>query len=481
MKSRFFLLVAGSACLAFLSAGADLAAQESRVTPGAPATRRTPTVQKCSSIIVGKDATADGSVILAHNEDLANYCAHHFVFVPRVTNAPGATFAAYFGTNVPQPAVTYAYTATKIFRKSYVPGDITSGINEHQVAVVNNMSYRRDVPEELATTNRLIWTEFTQLALERSTSAREAVRVIGDLAHAYKLGADSGTMYGVADTNEGWWVEVTYDGQWVAQRVPSNAVSVRANIFRIDVVDFNDPTNFMFSADLVDYAKSNNWYSDTNAPFRFATVYAEPSKLDDPYNTRRVWRANYLLDPRIAGIEPQHVIAVLRDHYEGTTYDLTGCYTNGSPHQTDERTLCSINSEVSVVCQLRGWLPVEIGALCWRAMATPCTSIFSPWYFGSQQIPTPYATGSNVFTKKSAYWTFRMVSRYADVRYLVATGRIRKKFNEFEQKEFAAQAEVEQTAGVLYLQDRSRATDYLTKYSTKMAKRAMTTANAFAK
>jgi len=190
-------------------------------------------VERCSSIIVGKMATKDGSVLLAHNEDLANYSAHHYMYRTRITHEKGKVFNSYWGAKIPQVDETYAYSATKIFDKDYVPGDITSGINEHQVAVANNMSYRRDAPLELPAKGRIIWTELTQLALERSKTAREAVKVIGDLVHAYKLGSDSGAMFAVVDTREGRWVEVTLEGQWVAQRVPDNGISVRANIFRI--------------------------------------------------------------------------------------------------------------------------------------------------------------------------------------------------------------------------------------------------------
>lgn len=429
-------------------------------------------VEHCSSIIVGKKASADGSVIFAHNEDLENYTAHHYIFQQHLSHKPGEIVTTYGGAKVPQVAETFAYTATKIFDKNYSPGDITSGINEYQVAVANDVMYRREVPQTLPTEGRLIWTEFTQLALERAKTAKEAVRIIGDLVHTYKLGVDSGAVFAVTDPNEGWWVEVTLEGQWVAQRVPDNAAEMRANIFRIGVVDFKDSSNFMYSDDLVDYAKNKGWY-DGKGPFHFAKTYAAPEKLDDPYNTRRQERAEELLRKQSPKLTPAHIMAILRDHYEGTPFDLTNGYKKGSPHQTDERTLCSINTEVSVVCQSRSWLPAEIGAICWRAMATPCTSVYTPWYFGSREVPPAYQTGTNEFTKNSAYWTFRDLSRYADVRYRTAIGKIRKDFGAFEKKEFDSQGKVEKTAVELYSKDKNLARQYLTKYSKDMARQAM--------
>jgi dipeptidase len=119
---------------------------------------------KCSSIIVGKDVTADGSVILAHNEDLSNYSAHHYVYVPRAAHEAAEIVTTFYGAEVPQVLETYAYTGTTIFDISYYPGAVTSGINEYQVAVVNNASYRRN-PEEVNQQGRIIWTELKKFEL----------------------------------------------------------------------------------------------------------------------------------------------------------------------------------------------------------------------------------------------------------------------------------------------------------------------------
>lgn len=469
----FALLFAGALLLMTLSTQEGYSSMVNTTRPAA-------LVERCSSIIVGNKATKDGSVLLAHNEDLANYSAHHYVYRPRTTHGKGTVFTSHWGAKIPQVAETYAYSATSIFDKHYVPGDITSGINEHQVAVANNMSYRRDAPAELPTQGRIIWTELTQLALERSKTAREAVKVIGGLVHAYRLGSDSGAMFAVTDTREGWWVEVTLEGQWVAQRVPDNGIAVRANIFRIGRVDFNDPDNFMFSEDLVDYAEKMGWYDEKGA-FNFAHVYAAPEKLQDPYNTRRQWRAEELLKKKISSITPRDLISVLRDHYEGTPYDLTDGHRKGSPHHTDERTLCSINTEVSVVCQTRGWLPAEIGAVCWRAMATPCTSAFTPWYLGSREVPPAYRTGTNQHTGKSAYWTFRDLSRFADVRYATVSGRTTKGIEAFENKEFKAQAGTEKEALALYKRNRESAQRFLTGYSNSRALESMRLGNSLSR
>lgn len=433
---------------------------------------------KCSTIVIGKEVTADGATMLAHNEDLGNYSAHRYIYVPHKRHTPGEEVVTYFGARVPQVHETYAYTGTSLFDIAYSPGDVTSGINEHLVAVVNNASYTREAPDPLPTEGRIIWTEFTKFALERARTAREAVAVIGGLASAHQLGGDSGTMFGVIDPNEGWWIEITYDGQWVAQRMPADGATARANIFRIGKVDFKDPENFRYSDDLVSYAEARSWYQ--SGDFDFAAVYAEPTLIGSAYNLRRTQRIADLLAPAVTTglVTPQLVMTVLRDHYEGTEYDLTNGHRQGSPHQTDERTLCRLDTEVSTVIQARTkigrWaVPPEIGGIAWRAMGTPCTSVYSPWYLGSRDIPREYQAGDSQYTEGSAYWTARNLSRLVDMRYksqvLQPIWGVR---DAFEQGVFAMQPKIEATALQLYRWNPELARRYLSEYSSSLARQA---------
>ena len=441
-------------------------------TPPPPAARAAVRPgERCTSLIVGKDASAEGTVLLAHNEDLGNYAAQHYLNVPAAQHAPGETVTSFYGARVPQAETTYAYTGTTVFDISYLPGAITSGVNEHQLVVVNNMSYRRDADDPLPAEGRLIWTEFTRFALERAKTAREAVEVIGGLAQTYKLGADSGAIFGAADPDEGWWIEVTQDGQWAAQRVRDDEVSARANIFRIGVIDCNDTQNFRCSDDLVSYAANRGWY--TSGPFDFTAVYADPAKTDNPYNTRRTWRISELLDPKKPAVSVADIMAVLRDHYEGTPYDLTAAFGEGSPHQTLERTLCAAHTELSVVCRPRADLPAEIGALCWRALATPCVSVFTPWRLGSRRIPREYRRGTANYTRHSAYWVFRALYQAADPRYAKAAPKLRRMIASVERKEFTKQARLEREAAALYARQPAAARRLVARSSARAARQAI--------
>jgi dipeptidase len=435
----------------------------------------------CSTVIVGRLASSDGSVLLAHNEDLDPPAAQHLIRVPHLRHSPDEIIALWSGARIPQVSETFAYFGTKIFDKAFVPGDIVSGINEYQVAVANNLAVQRNSASDLKE-NRMIWTEFTQIALERAKTAREAVRIIGECARLYKLALDPGTMFGIIDPKEGWWLEVTQDGPWVAQRVPDQGYAMRANAYRIGVVDFNDPQNFLFSPDLVSHAVGKGWFNPSaGAAFNFTKAYAMKSDADSDYNTHRQERADQLLAPRLPKISVNDLVHLLRDHYEGTPWDLSGGPDAVSPHNTRERTLCCKRTIASVVIQARGWLPAEIGGVFRVAMSPPCASPYIPWYFGSKRIPAPYQAGQNMSSPDSAYWAFQSLSNLAEKNYQKRIPVIQDRWNALEKEAELSQSFFEGLARCLDLVSKSLAVDLLNCYSEFLALQAFNTAGELAK
>jgi len=423
----------------------------------------------CSTVIVGRLASSDGSVLLAHDEDLQADAAQHLVSVPHRRHQPGDVIKLWSGAKVPQAPETFGYFATKIFDKEFIPGDVVTGINEYQVAIANNLAHQRDEVPDLES-GRMIWTEFMQLALERAKTAREAVRIIGECAQRYKLASDPGTMFGITDPAEGWWMEVTQEGQWVAQRVPDQGYAMRANAYRIGTVNFNDPQSFLYSPDLVTCAVKKGWYSSsTDGDFNFAEVYGSKSDTTATYNTHRQERADQLLKPLLPKISVVDLMAVLRDHFEGTSWDLAG---EGSPHKTDERTICRDETVVSAVIQSRGWLPPEIGGVCWLAMGTPCTGTYIPWYQGTRKVPSFCQKGRNKYSSDSAYWVFRRLTDLVDKDYKKSIVPVRARWGEFEKLQGQVQPGIEEAARHLYPVDKQEAIELLNGRSMYYASRA---------
>jgi len=274
-------------------------------------------------------------------------------------------------------------------------------------------------------------------------------------------------MIGVADSQEGWWIEIAYGGQWAAERVPDDGVGFRANTFRIGEIDFGDTDQFLTSADLVAFAQDRGWY--TSGPFVFSEVYGDPSVLNATWNTHREDRAETRLATLLPSVTPADLIALWRDHYEGTALDETDGYVHGSPHQTSEYCLCDITTEVSMACQSRDWLPVDIGGVCWRAMATPCSSVYVPWWAGHTEIPAVYRTGTASQTENSAYWAFRDLSEAVEPRYGEVIHDLHGFWAMIEDMEFAMATANENAAALLYDTDPDAARALLTDYTNTQA------------
>ena len=305
----------------------------------------------CTTVVVGRNRSATGSVLLAHSEELGRNSAHRVEVCPRRAPSAGEPFPLFSGGSLAQPEVLARYVATKIFDKRHYPGEHTGGINEHGVAVANNMALMRGVPEARAydvVPGGIIWTELLQLALERARTAREGAALVGELAGAHGLSCDSGTMVAVADPQDAWWVELARDGQWAAQRVGPDEVAMRANCYRIRGIDFADRDRFLCSPSLGDYARGRGWYED--GPFDFAAVYGDPGNQEDAYNLdrHRAFESGCL---NLETVDVPDLMRFLREVYEGTPLYRTR--PDGSPFRTGVRTIARMNTEASCVLEPR--------------------------------------------------------------------------------------------------------------------------------
>jgi dipeptidase len=181
-------------------------------------------------------------------------------------------------------------------------------------------------------------------------------------------------------------------------------------------------------------------------------------------------------------LTPRDIMALLRDHYEGTEYDLTKGYEKGSPHHTAERTICRMSTDATSVAQLRGWLPPEIGGVLWLSVGTPCSGVYVPYYLGVLGFPKPYSFLSETYDRDNAFWVFNSLENLTDY-YYADTGKSEGEgtraidyvagfWKSFEDKEFAVQAAVEKTALELYQKDKSLARSFMDAYSNALSTEA---------
>jgi dipeptidase len=422
----------------------------------------------CTTIVVGKNRSATGSVLVAHSEELGRNSAHKVEISPQRAVKAGEHFPLYSGGVLKQPAQLARYIATKIFDKNHYPGEHTSGVNEHGVTVANNMAMMRGIPEARAfdiIAGGVIWTEFVQLVLERAATARAGAELIGELCGACSLSCDSGTMLAVADYDDAWWVELARDGQWAAKRVGPDEIVMRANSYRIGVIDFNDHENFMSSPTLVDYARKQGWYSD--GPFDFGAVYGDPANQSDAYNCDRhtVLEGRYSNLEKICAVD---LMRFMRDVFEGTPQHKVR--PDGSPFRTGVRTIARLNTEASTVIELRRNFPPHLGNLMWCSMATSLTGVYVPFHLGITTIEPHYTRASGFYDPASAYWLFTELARVADYGYTRGIETITSAWRNFEAETFSILPDVEARASAL---DQSAACALLTEYDNRRAAAAI--------
>jgi dipeptidase len=358
--------------------------------------------QNCFTIIAGKNASTDGSVFVAHNEDDLN--DHNFVElhkVPRIKHKAGEKHVFLFNTgSTDEVEETYAYfwiTGSQYVEEQY--------LNEWGVAITSNSSRSK-----VQNGNGTIDHNLRRIVIERARTAREAVKIAGMLVVKYGY-ASSGRVYVIADPNEAWVFEVANGKHWIARRVPDDEVTVIPNYYVIDEFREGDTTNYLASPDIVDYAIKNGWYhAQKDTSFNFRKVYGHKDRLDAIWNIARKWVILNQLAPKQHdfnvdfpfSFKPKHKIGLeilinaLGNHYEGTRLAYDASLNFGSPHRRsglgvkDTLTVCNLYNDYSCITQLRSWLPAEIGNVLWIAPRYPCIQPFIPWYYGINTISSDY-------------------------------------------------------------------------------------------
>jgi dipeptidase len=390
-------------------------------------------------------------------------------------------------------------------------------MNEHQVAIGETTF---DGRMELENPDGLLhyWT-LMQLALQRSKTAREAVMTIGDLVDEYGY-RSTGESISIADKEEAWLMEIIGPGpgghgaEWVALRIPDGYISCTANRARIGTFPLNDPGNCLYSKNVISFAIEKGYYNpDSGKPFSFCDAYCPASPQRLRYCSTRVWsifrraapsqqfspdyhRGVEGAQPYPLWIKPDHtlsvpdVIALMRDHYEGTPYDMT-CGLDAGPYGSPdrwrpmtwtvdsveyswERPISTQQTGFSFVSQSRDWLPDEIGGVYWYGLDNTYTCCYVPLYCAMQELPPSYTRGSlGAFSRDSAWWTFNFVANFANLKYSYMIQDIQAAQSKLEGDLFALQPVVEKAALDLSKSDPALAAEYLSDYSIQHAEKVV--------
>lgn len=459
----------------------------------------------CTNFIVGKKASADGSVICSYNADdyglFIGLC--HY---PAGKHEKGSVCKIYdWDTNVyhgqiPEAEVTY---------------NVIGNINEYQVSIGETTFGGRE--ELVDTTGILDYGSLIYIALQRSKTAREAIKVMTTLTDKYGY-CSGGETFTICDPNEAWIMEMIGKGPgrkgtvWVAVRIPDDAICAHANQSRIRTFNQKDKKNVMFSKDCITFAREKGWFSGKDADFSFCEAYAYPDFSGRRFCEARVWSffnhfstdmERYLpyaegkvkdAEPMPLWIKPNRKVSVqdiqecMRDHYEGTPFSLDKdpgqgvwnmpyrptplTYKVDGKEYFNERPTSTQQTAFSYVAQLRSWLPRQIGGVLWFGNDDGNMVAYTPVYCGNTSQPECYNTkdaDAVTFSMKNAFWVCNWVSNMVYPRYSLMFGSLKSVRDSLETSYFSAQAEIERKAMVLYDENPSLAIGFLTDYSIDKA------------
>ncbi len=452
----------------------------------------------CTNLLVTKGASADGSAFLVYTNDGE--------WLYQLTNKAAADHQP--GDSLEFPAGKNGKPG-KISQVPHTFAVIGFQMNEHQLAVGETTFTGR---EELWNHSKYLqYWHLMSLALERAKTAREAILVITSLVEEYGYGSE-GESFSLVDPNEAWILEMVGTGDggegaiWVAVKIPDGNIAAHANMARIGEFPLNDPENCLYSKNAISFAIEKGYYKpESGEPFRFNEVYNPHSPDRLKYCESRVWSLFRRAAPSLElssdyhrGVEGAEryplwikpdkkialtdVMSLVRDHYEGTPYDMTqgmDAGPFGSPNRwrplswedgnkekySWERPVSSINTAFSYIGQMRSWLPDEIGGICWFGVDDTYFTCWVPIYVGNTSVPEPFTKGDiNKFSREAMWWAFNFVSNFANLKYSYMIKDIQKVQSELESRMIGEQDSI--TKLVLDMPKNER-TEMLTNYSAK--------------
>ena len=467
-------------------------------------------VFSCTNFIVGKKASADGSVFCTYNADdygmfigLAHYPAEKHT-KGEMRDIIDWDTHKYHG-KIPEAPETY---------------NVIGNMNEYQVTIAETTYGGRE--DMVDPTGLIDYGSLIYIALQRSKNAREAIKVMTTLAQTYGF-CSEGETFTICDPNEAWIMEMQGKGPgsksvvWVAQRIPDNAICAHANQSRIGKFNMNDKYNVMYAKDVIKFARAKGWFTGNDKDFSWKQVYATPNFEGRRFCDARVWAffnrfkkgfERYL--PWALGkdkdaedmplwvipdkkLSIQDVQQAMRDHYEGTPLALDSTSIGGGVWQMpyrptplifscngkkyfNERPVSTQQTAFSFVSQMRDWLPRQIGGILWFGNDDGNMVAYTPIYCGNTVQPECYNTpGADAvtFSMNNAYWVCNWVSNMVYPRYSLMFPSLKQVRDSLEQNYFANQKEIESKALELYSSDRAEALKFLNNYSNKKAQQML--------
>ena len=460
----------------------------------------------CTSLIAGKKATADGSVIVTYNAD-AYVLYGELYHTEAADHKKGEMLKVYeWDTNeyrgeIEQVEHTYA---------------TVGNINEHQLCIVESTWDNR---KELQDTTAIIdYGSLIYITLQRARTAREAIGVMTSLVEKYGY-YSGGESFTIADPNEVWIMEMVSKGMkekgavWVAIRIPDDCIAAHANQSRIHHIPFDDKDNCLYSPDVVSFARKMGYFEGKDNDFSFSKAYAQSDYLSYRGCDGRVWayynRFSSGMDKYLPFVieaqgetlplyvKPDKQLSVrdiqnmMRDHYDNTPMDMRKEPGRGSwdspvryapltwkvdsVEYMHERPIATQQTGFTLVAQLRSWLPDAIGGVLWFGVDDSSLSVYNPIYCCLDKVPECFRKGNGDmlhFSWTSAFWINNWVANQVYARYSLLYPDVKRVQTEIEDGYEANQPLIEAQALRLYEDNPAKAVRLLSDYSNLSAEHA---------
>ena len=465
----------------------------------------------CTNFIVGKKASVDGSVICSYNAD--SYGAFmNLAHYPAAKHKKGDMRKIFeWDTNkylgeIPEAEETW---------------NVIGNINEWQVTIGETTYGGRE--EMVDSTGVIDYGSLIYIALQRSKSAREALRTMTTLAETYGYYSE-GETFTICDPNEAWILEMQGCGPdrtkskervvWVARRIPDNAICGHANQSRIGTFPLKDKDNVLYSKNVIRYARQMGWYDGKDEDFSWKNAYAFPDFQGRRICEARVWS---FFNHHVKGMErylpwalgkdkdaedmplwviPDKKVSVadimadMRDHFEGTPMAIDSTDIGGGVWQMpyrptplyfkvdgkkyfNERPTSTQQTSWSYVSQMRSWLPRQMGGCFWFGNDDGNMVAYTPVYCSMTVRPECYDTpeaDAVTFSDKNAYWVENWVANMVYPRYKVMFPALKAVRDSLEQAYFDQQPLVEETARKMTPEQMQQ---YLNNYSIQQAQQML--------
>jgi dipeptidase len=421
----------------------------------------------CTGILVGKNASIDGSVMISYAAD--SHTLYGEMYHWPAAKWPKGTMLDVVEWDTGKPLGRIAQVEQTF--------SVVGNMNEYQVAITESTFGGRT--ELVDTTGIIDYGSLIYITLQRAKTAREAIKIMTNLVAEYGY-CSGGESFSIADKNEVWIMEMVGKGAgkkgavWVAIRIPDDCISAHANQSRIQQIPFDDKENCMYAPDVVSLAREKGYFKGKDKDFSFAKAY-------NPYDfgglracEARVWAVFRKYDPSMDKYEtfikgdttktpmplyivPNRKLSVrdvqncMRDHFEGTDLDMTndaGAGPYKAPYRwrpmhfmidgreyLNERAIATQQTGFVIVPQMRNWLPDVVGGILWFGVDDADMTVFNPVYASALAVPDCYRTGNGdlyTFSWTSAFWIHNWVANTAYGKYNFMIKDIRNVQQELE-------------------------------------------------